>query len=39
MLLILYIDDVYLTCNHIPKLDWIQSKIKQHFEMSSLGLL
>jgi hypothetical protein len=39
MLLILYVDDVYLTCIHIPKLDWIQSEIKQCFEMIDLGLL
>ncbi len=39
MPLTLYFDDVYLTCIHIPKLDWIQSEIKYCFEMIDLGLL
>jgi hypothetical protein len=36
MLLILHVDDVYITSNHIPKLDWIWSEIKQCFEMTNL---
>jgi hypothetical protein len=39
MLLVLYVDDVYVIGNHIPKLDWIRSEIKQCFEMIDLRLL
>jgi hypothetical protein len=38
-LLILYVDDVYLTGNNTEHIALIRSEIKQAFEMSDLGLL
>lgn len=39
MLLLLYVDDVYLTGNDAPKIAQVRAALKNTFDMSDLGLL
>jgi hypothetical protein len=39
VVLILYVDDLLITGNHLTKITWLQEALQQRFRMSYLGLL
>lgn len=39
MLVILYVNDLIILANHVPKLKWFKSELDNEFETSDLGEL
>ena len=38
-ILILYVDDLYMTGDHVEKINWLREEIKKQFSMTDLGIL
>ena len=38
-ILILYVDDLYMTGDHVEKINWMREEIKKQFSLTDLGIL